>query len=86
MKGTLIAADFSITPDMRLWADVKAPLVDIDAETEKFVDYWLANGRRMADWTATWRNWMRRCLAMGGCLKPRVLRTAEEIEADYAKH
>jgi hypothetical protein len=86
MKGTPIKPDFSITQDMRLWAEKSTPLVDIDAETEKFVDYWLANGKKMADWTACWRNWIRRCPSMGGCLKAKVLRTAEEIEASYAKH
>jgi hypothetical protein len=26
----------------------------------RFRDYWLSNGKRMADWSATWRNWVRR--------------------------
>ncbi|WYX89496.1 replication initiation protein [Mycobacterium phage MKC-IRE-01] len=39
------------------------PHVDLRAEHEKFTDYWRgaagAKGRK-ADWTATWRNWIRR--------------------------
>lgn len=60
MKKTEIPKDFEITERMREWAREKVPGVDIDSETEKFVDYWLGHGKKMADWTATWRNWMRR--------------------------
>lgn len=40
-----------------------APHVDLKAEHEVFVDYWIAQpGAKgvKADWLATWRNWMRR--------------------------
>lgn len=40
-----------------------APHVDLKAENEVFVDYWIsAAGVRgvKADWVATWRNWMKR--------------------------
>lgn len=60
MGKTLIPEDFSITAEMRKWASEKVPSVDIDAQTEEFCDYWRAHGKKMADWTATWRNWMRR--------------------------
>ena len=29
-------------------------------QLERFTDYWLGNGKPMADWNATWRNWVRR--------------------------
>jgi hypothetical protein len=89
---TDIDPDFEITDKLRAWAAVKAPRVDIDLETEKFVDYWLAHGTRMASWEATWRNWMRRAPEMGGCMKaanatyrrpPEV--TEEQRKADAAK-
>jgi len=39
------------------------PHVDLRAEHAKFTDYWIAQpgakGRK-SDWTATWRNWIRR--------------------------
>lgn len=60
MGKTAIDPEFEVTEKMREWAREKVPGVDIESETEKFVDYWLAHGKRMADWTATWRNWMRR--------------------------
>lgn len=86
MGKTRLPKDFEITDAMRLWAAEKTPLVDIDQETEKFVDYWLACGKTMADWEATWRNWMRRCTTFkGASLKPMRLRSPEEIEAEERK-
>jgi hypothetical protein len=57
---TPLPEPFEITDDMRRWAQAKVPNVDIDGSTEEFCDYWRATGKRMVDWTATWRNWMRR--------------------------
>lgn len=31
-------------------------------ELEKFRDHWRAKGELRADWSATWRNWLRRAL------------------------
>lgn len=33
--------------------------LDADAELEKCRDYYAANGKHMADWRATYRNWLR---------------------------
>jgi hypothetical protein len=60
MSKTLLPEDFQITPDMRKWAREKIPCMDIDGEHENFCDYWKAHGKKMADWVATWRVWMRR--------------------------
>ncbi|KIA63033.1 hypothetical protein FG87_21970 [Nocardia vulneris] len=41
----------------------ECPSVDLRAEHAKFVDHWKSQpGSRgcKADWTATWRNWIRR--------------------------
>lgn len=65
---TCIPETFSISEDMRNWAEKSVPQVNIDKEHESFVDYWLAHGTKMADWSATWRNWMRRAPKMGGSL------------------
>lgn len=32
---------------------------ELKAETAKMVDHYLSKGERRADWTATWRSWMR---------------------------
>ena len=60
MSKTLLPDGFAITQDMRIWARAKVPGFDIDAEHENFCDYWRAHGKKMADWVATWRCWMRR--------------------------
>ena len=57
---TVLPQDFGINPEMRAWAEKKVPQVDIEAQTEVFCDYWRGHGKMMADWIATWRNWMRR--------------------------
>ena len=57
---TLLPDPFPITPEMRAWARFKVPHVNIDNEHENFCDYWRAHGKRMCDWTACWRVWMRR--------------------------
>lgn len=68
MSKTIISAEFGISEAMRSWAEKSVPQVNIDKEHESFVDYWLAHGTKMADWPATWRNWMRRAPKMGGAL------------------
>jgi hypothetical protein len=60
MPKSLLPADFPITSSMRVWAAAKVPQVDIEEQHEQFCDYWRAHGKKMADWEATWRNWMRR--------------------------
>lgn len=60
MGKTYLPDGFAITDAMREWAKAKVPGVDIESQTERFVDYWRGNGKKMADWVATWRNWMRR--------------------------
>lgn len=53
------------SPDDDLIAEMRSecPGVDLDHETRKFRDYWIAQGGqrgRKKDWRATWRNWIRR--------------------------
>ena len=61
-KGTRLPGDFTVTPAMAEWARTNAPTCGT-ADHEAFCDYWRsipgARGRKL-DWTATWRNWMRR--------------------------
>jgi len=50
--------DFEVDEAMRAWANEKAPAVNLSAETEKFKDHALANGKRYTDWRAAWRTWI----------------------------
>ena len=54
--------NFPITPKLREWASQNVPRLDLDYHTAEFVDYWRGHGKRMADWDATWRNWMRKAM------------------------
>jgi len=60
-RATRLHEDFTVTPEMRLWASSKAPDADLNTETEKFINYWVAKSGKDAtklDWNATWRNWI----------------------------
>jgi len=62
-RGTRLPDDFSVSEEMRSWALLKHPFVDIEAETEAFIDHFKsvagAKGVKL-DWLGTWRNWIRR--------------------------
>lgn len=49
---------FHLTGQMRQWAAERVPAVDLSLETERFVNYYRGHGKTMADWPATWRNWV----------------------------
>lgn len=57
-RAHAIRADFAITAEMRSWAAVSTPLVDVDAKLAEFVTYWRGVGKPMKDWDQTWRNGM----------------------------
>lgn len=46
-----------VTDEMREWARVEAPGVDVDRQTAKFQDHTFKGAH--SDWPATWRNWIR---------------------------
>lgn len=63
-NGSRIPTDFSLTPELRIWATKNAAnITNLDDEFEQFVDYWrgVPGSRGLkADWSATLRNWLRR--------------------------
>jgi hypothetical protein len=50
-------ATFVVTDEMRAWAAVEVPLVDVERATAMMLDHEFASPR--SDWMATWRNWLR---------------------------
>lgn len=62
-RGSRIPRNFTITDEMRAWAAVEAPLVDLDRKLPEFIDYWAGvageKGVKL-DWVSTWRNGMRK--------------------------
>jgi 5-methylcytosine-specific restriction endonuclease McrA len=68
-RGIRIPDDFTVDAAMRQWAATKTPGVNVDTETENFVDYWKAKpgqGGVKLDWVATWRTWIRRASDRAG--------------------
>ena len=67
-RATQIAADwdehqqFQGPDGLYEWArrELGMNVQKVDAETDKFLDYWRGEGATKVDWVATWRNWMRR--------------------------
>ena len=61
-RRTRIAVEFTPTQALISWAKTELHVDDewIRAETEKFRDYWSAEGKPKADWAAAWRFLMQR--------------------------
>jgi hypothetical protein len=51
--------DFFLTKELRLWTEKAAPEIDPEVEAEKFLDYYRGAGKISADWSASWRQWIR---------------------------
>lgn len=62
-RGSRIPIPYVVAPADQEWAEREHRGVDWDTETKKFVDHFRAKTGRDAtklDWSATWRNWIRR--------------------------
>lgn len=60
---TALPKGWAITADMEVWASKNvADLRDLDTATEEWLDYCRREACRYADWTAAWRNGMKRAL------------------------
>jgi hypothetical protein len=64
-KPERIPPDFieRMTPAMHAWAKTDTSLLNIAAETENFVDWWMSKGGpdgKKLDWVKTWKVWMRK--------------------------
>lgn len=55
---TAMRDDWQPSEKLLEWAKTATPKVDIQYQTQRFVNYWLGTGKRMKNWDATWRNWM----------------------------
>lgn len=50
--------DFEVTEDMRTWAALECPTVNVSKATAKFCDHTFKTA--MTDWNGAWRNWLRK--------------------------
>lgn len=81
-NGSRLPADWHPSPDELRWARDARPDLDMRLEVESFRDYWTAkpgkDGRK-SDWSATWRNWVRR--ANGGHGRQQASAPIESVAA-----
>lgn len=64
-RGTKAPDHLLVTVDMRTWAKSKGVTVDLDSETEAFLDHHRAKGSAFKDWASAWRYWMRNSIKFG---------------------
>lgn len=67
-KASTIDPAFEPRPEdvKRIGEELRLSAPEIAFETRKFVDYYLANGKSMTDWSARWRTWMSRTRSYDG--------------------
>jgi len=53
-----IPDDFYLNDTMRRWVVALYPNLDPDFETEQFIRYWRAEGRRKRNWHDAWQKWI----------------------------
>lgn len=60
-RGHRLPEGWKPTPEMLEWAVKEFPTVDIQMQTDAFIDYWLGKAvdNQKQDWNRTWRNWIR---------------------------
>lgn len=84
-RASRVPDNFTVTDEMKNWANVKTPDTDIETETEAFLDHFRSVGGSKAtktDWVAAWRNWMRRSKTFGRpALKKNKTYTMEDHDA-----
>lgn len=57
--ATIIADDFAVSAEMTSWAlNRKYGYLDLDIQTELFVNHAHQNDRKCVNWVAAWRNWI----------------------------
>lgn len=61
-KKTPAPEQFIITDSLKEWASKAVPTVDIDSETDIFLDHHRSTGSVFANWDAAWRKWMLNAL------------------------
>lgn len=69
-RATPPPKDFSITAGMKSWAGEKAKNVNLERETEKFLNHAQAKGLTYKNWESAWRNWMLKSLEYNPPKKP----------------
>jgi hypothetical protein len=61
-RATAMTEEWEPSAELEKWATTELGMkyVDVNRETCKFRDHFIANGKPMKNWGAAWKNWMRR--------------------------
>jgi DNA-binding transcriptional ArsR family regulator len=71
-RRTTIPENFTVTDEMRETAiRYGVHPTQIDDQTERFINYWVSEGKTKLDWVATWRGWMQRSIGYDQTHLPR---------------
>lgn len=84
MRRAIEHSDWRLTDEMRAWAAVHYPMVNVDKEAPKFVDHWLGLGTPMANWDACFRTWVTRAERFGGSLYSADEIRLQKLMSEYA--
>lgn len=79
-RGARLPENWQPTEEMVAWAceETGWGQESVASEIEQFRDHWTATGERRIDWTATWRNWIRRSAKFRARDESRVGGSAED--------
>lgn len=86
-SGSTIPDDFSVSEEMREWASSSTPAVNLERETESFIDYWRegnGKGKKHKSWPVTWKTWMRRAQTSAEARGWKPIEPAEVVEVENA--
>ena len=94
-KATSVPDNFPLTDDLKEWASKNVPNLDMEVQTEAFLDHHRSKGNNFIDWPAAWRKWIRNAAEWGHARvngrkdyesrKQEALRKANEIRAEMSK-
>lgn len=82
-RGTKAPDHLLVTSDMRSWASKAGVTVDLDAETDQFLDHHRGKGSLFKDWTAAWRTWMRNSIKFASNGSPPAAHLALAADDGY---
>ena len=71
IKNHTIPDDFTVTDEMKNWFAEKGFTLDLQEETEEFIEYWKSEGGKKKNWQLTWKNRMRDQQKRYGASKPK---------------
>jgi hypothetical protein len=57
-RAAPLSDDFSMNDDMKKWASEKCPEVDVEYATQRFVNYYVGEGKSRVEWVPIWQNWI----------------------------